>query len=193
MWRQVGNPFFLKAVASAHSCRAGSPRCFEPASHSSWERLLILNYVAVAFGFLLPFLTIILCYGQLIQCLMANSSSHSSSRSSRAGPVQNRRCVHLVTMVMVTFLLFFLPYHVIRSLHLHAVCSNWSCDVTIALQRAVVVTLCLAACNSVVNPFLYYYSTKKFRNSIRESKLRSFRLQLGLIRKRSNEPTLQQG
>ncbi|KAM8746749.1 cysteinyl leukotriene receptor 2-like isoform X1 [Acanthopagrus latus] len=164
VWLFVGvlsGPFLTNGV----TMRAGLPRCFEPANPSSWGRVLILNYVAVALGFLLPFLTIIVCYGQLVHRLMARSSVRSSSTRNR----NRRRSVHLVTMVTATFLLCFLPYHLIRSLHLHAVCGGWNCEVTVALQRAVVVTLCLAASNSVVNPLLYYYSTRTFRNNMRDA------------------------
>lgn len=127
---------------------------------------MILNYVALALGFLLPFLTIIVCYSRIIQRLRVRSNLHGSSDAYRRG---KRRSVHLVTMVTTTFLLCFLPYHVIRSLHLHAVCGGWSCDVVVTLQRAAVVTLCMAASNSVVNPLLYYYSTRTFRDKMRDA------------------------
>lgn len=171
----------LFAYFSAHCLRAGLPRCFEPSSPSSWERVLILNYVALALGFLLPFLTIIVCYSRLIRRLMARSSLDSSRQSGN----KKRHSVHLVSMVMATFLLSFLPYHVVRPLHLHAVCGGWNCDITLVLQRAVVVTLCLATCNSVVNPLLYYYSTKMFRNNLKDahSTLGYFRAGLALIKR----------
>ncbi|XP_028420611.1 cysteinyl leukotriene receptor 1 [Perca flavescens] len=143
--------------------------------------VLILNYVALALGFLLPFLTIIVCYSRLVRRLTADSAFHgggagcggSGGALSSAGAARRRnrrRSVHLVSMVTATFLLCFLPYHVIRSLHLHAVCDGWSCAATVALQRAVVVTLCLAASNSVVNPLLYYYSTRTFRDNMRDAR-----------------------
>ncbi|KAE8279536.1 Cysteinyl leukotriene receptor 1 [Larimichthys crocea] len=190
VWLFVGvssAPFLSHGV----EMRDGLPRCFEPSSPSSWERVLILNYVAVVLGFLLPFLTIIICYSRLIQRLTVRSSIHGNSSSSSARRRNRRRSVHLVTMVTVTFLFCFLPYHVIRSLHLHAVCSKWSCGVLLALQRAVVVTLCLAASNSVVNPLLYYYSTRTFRNNMRDahSSLLSSRggsLRTGLSLRRRN-------
>lgn len=167
------------------SFRAGIPRCFEPSSPSDWKRILILNYVALALGFLLPFLTIIGCYSRLIRRLMAHSDLDGTCQSANTSSTSRRRSVHLVTIVTATFLLCFLPYHVIRSLHLHAVCGRWNCDVMLALQRAVVVTLCLAASNSVVNPLLYYYSTRMFRRNIRgaQSTLGSFRVGLALMRK----------
>lgn len=160
---------FLIIFCLSFSCRKGLLRCFEPSSLPSWERVLILNYVAFALGFLLPFLTIMVCYSRLIQRLRARPDFGGSTESADVCRKKKHRSVHLVTMVTVTFLLFFFPYHVARSLHLHAVRDRWSCGVTLALQRAVVVTLCLATSNSVVNPLLYYYSTRMFRDNIRDA------------------------
>ncbi|XP_070711381.1 cysteinyl leukotriene receptor 2-like [Pempheris klunzingeri] len=183
-------PFLTNGVTN----RSGFRRCFEPSSPSSWGRVLILNYVAFALGFLLPFLTIIVCYSRIVRRLTARSDLqlHGSSPSSAARRCSRRRSVHLVTMVTATFLLCFLPYHVIRSLHLHAVCGGWNCEVTVALQRAVVVTLCLAASNSVVNPLLYYYSTRTFRDKLRDAQSSllinrggSIRSGLALVRRRN--------
>ncbi|XP_041635066.1 cysteinyl leukotriene receptor 1 [Cheilinus undulatus] len=180
VWLLVGvssAPFLSQGVTK----RDGSPRCFEPSSPSSWGRVLILNYVALALGFLLPFLTIIACYSRIIQRLSTRSSLHRNASSTNACLRNRRRSVHLVSMVTATFLLCFLPYHVIRSLHLHAVCGRWSCGLTKGLQRAVVVTLCLAASNSVVNPLLYYYSTRTFRDNMRKAQ-RSLSIRGGAIR-----------
>ncbi|XP_054457894.1 cysteinyl leukotriene receptor 2-like [Anoplopoma fimbria] len=173
VWLCVGvasAPFLTEGVTH----RGGSLRCFEPSSPSSWGRILILNYLALALGFLFPFLTIIVCYSRIVRRLTSRFDVHSGSLSgsSQSGNTRRRnrrRSVHLVSMVTATFLLCFLPYHVIRSLHLHAVCGGWNCTVTKALQRAVVVTLCLAASNSVVNPLLYYYSTRTFREHVRDA------------------------
>ncbi|XP_078138526.1 cysteinyl leukotriene receptor 2-like [Centroberyx gerrardi] len=169
VWVFVGvssGPFLSNGVTE----RAGLPRCFEPSSPASWERVLILNYVALALGFLLPFLTIIGCYGSIIRRLTARGGPHGNGLPDNSRRRNNRRrSVRLVSLVTATFLLCFLPYHAVRTLHLHAVCGGWRCGVTLALQRAVAVTLCLAACNSVVNPLLYYYSTRTFRDSMRDA------------------------
>ncbi|XP_074479800.1 cysteinyl leukotriene receptor 2-like [Sebastes fasciatus] len=184
VWLFVGVssiPFLYQGVKT----RDGCPRCFEPSSSSNWGRVLILNYVALALGFLLPFVTIIVCYSRIVRRLKARFGLHGSSRSDTRRR-DRRRSLNLVAMVTATFLLCFLPYHVIRSLHLHAVCGGWDCGVTQALQRAVVVTLCLAASNSVVNPLLYYYSTRTFRDNMREaqSSLMTSRRGSGLALKR---------
>ncbi|XP_053271837.1 cysteinyl leukotriene receptor 1 [Pleuronectes platessa] len=176
IWVFVGvsvSPFLIKGTKE----RSGSSRCFEPYDESNWRRLLQLNYVSLAVGFLFPLLTIIICYSSLIRHLMAGSSL-SSIQSGNNHHHTRQRSVHLVSMVIVTFLFCFLPYHVMRSVHLHAVLEKWPCEVTVVLRRAAVVTLCLAALSSVVNPLLYYYSAKKFRNDLRDvlrSSRRSFK------------------
>ncbi|KAM4536947.1 cysteinyl leukotriene receptor 1 [Odontesthes bonariensis] len=167
IWVFVGvasAPFLAHGV----KLRGGVLRCFEPSTTSSWYRVLVLNYVGLVLGFLLPFFTIIACYSSIIRRLTASSGplgGHQTSSCTRS----RRRSVHLVTMVTATFLLSFLPYHVIRSVHLHAVCGRWSCGLTHTLQRAVSVTLCMAASNSVVNPLLYYYCTRTFRDRARDA------------------------
>ncbi|KAF7644952.1 hypothetical protein LDENG_00213070 [Lucifuga dentata] len=164
VWLFVGvssAPFLSNGVTD----RAGFPRCFEPSSPSSWGRVFILNYVALAVGFLLPFLTIILCYSSIVRRLTANIHQRGSSARNHS----RWRSVHMIAMVTATFLLCFLPYHVVRSLHLHAVCGGWSCGLTVALQRAAVVTLCMAASNSMVNPLLYYYYSTSFRDNMRDA------------------------
>ncbi|XP_017260579.1 cysteinyl leukotriene receptor 1-like [Kryptolebias marmoratus] len=175
IWGFVGVssvPFLSNGVFE----RNGIPRCFEPKNLSSWNKILILNYVGLVFGFLTPFLTIICCYSHIIQHLTHPKGLAASTLNRQRN---NRHSIHLITMVIVTFLLCFLPYHLIRTLHLHAMNRGWSCDITQTLQRAVSVTLCLATTNSMINPLLYYYSTKTFRkdfqSTIRSSRLSSLR------------------
>uniref|UniRef100_A0A3P8Z959 G-protein coupled receptors family 1 profile domain-containing protein n=1 Tax=Esox lucius TaxID=8010 RepID=A0A3P8Z959_ESOLU len=155
--------------------RAGQTRCFEPGKLDDWKKIFALSYVGLTFGFLVPFATILICYGFIIRRLTGltgtlgggnpltspESRTHNHVRRHR-----QRRALHLVAMVICTFLICFLPYHVARSLHLHAVVGRWGCVATKSLQRVLVVTLCLAAANSVMNPLLYYCAGESFRASI---------------------------
>ncbi|KAI4796412.1 hypothetical protein KUCAC02_027771, partial [Chaenocephalus aceratus] len=170
VWLLVGvasAPFLLQG----RICRSGVYRCFDPPTRSLSQTVLIMNYVALLIGFLLPFLTIVLSYSRIVRCLNRRSSLHGTEGpSARLRQCNRRRSVHLVAMVMVTFVVCFLPYHVMRSVHLHATFAGWSCDVTALLQRVVAVTLCMAASNSGINPVLYYYSTCRFRDNLREAR-----------------------
>ncbi|XP_058480624.1 cysteinyl leukotriene receptor 2-like [Solea solea] len=161
IWLFVGGssaPFLYSGV----TIRENLPRCFEPSCTSSVRRVLIMNYMGTIVGFLLPFFIIIICYCSIIRHLMGQSGL---SRTPNTCQRNRRHSAHMITIVTATFLLCFLPYHVTRAVHLHATYNQWDCGVRVWMQLAVVVTLCLAASNSVVNPLLYYYSTKMFRNN----------------------------
>ncbi|KPP57013.1 cysteinyl leukotriene receptor 2-like [Scleropages formosus] len=160
-------PFLLSGTLQGH----GRVHCFEPSSLVSWRRIFALNYVAVTLGFLLPFLTILACYTCIIHRLMVRRMN------AKQQPLNRRRAVHVTAVILLTFLLCFLPYHVARSIHLHAVVALPTghprrCEIIELLQKILVVTLCLAASNSCFNPLLYYFSGQTFRNTVRNSSRR---------------------
>ncbi|KAJ8338128.1 hypothetical protein SKAU_G00370940 [Synaphobranchus kaupii] len=145
--------------------RLGKTRCFEPRGHKTWKLILVLNYVGLAFGFLLPFLIILACYSRIIHRLTTRG------RKLRRTQGRRQRSVHLVAVVLTTFLLCFLPYHVARTAHVHAVVLQDSsrpqdCWLTELLQKILVMTLCLATFNSCFNPLLYYFSGETFRKAV---------------------------
>lgn len=158
-------PFLLTGTLK----RDGQVRCFEPGPIKSWRRILVLNYVALVLGFLLPFATILGCYGCIIFKLMSGKKRPKRSQRKR------RRSVYLVTVILGSLLLCFLPYHLLRSLHLHAVVQGWDCRVKGWLLRMLVITLCLAASNSCINPLLYYFAGESFRTTVRTTVRSTFR------------------
>ncbi|KAI1898764.1 hypothetical protein AGOR_G00075730 [Albula goreensis] len=162
-------PFLLSGT---HTGIQGKTRCFEPKGLGSWQRILALNYVALIFGFLLPFLTILACYGRIIHRLTTQRRALSRTRVNR------QRSVQLVAVVLATFLFCFLPYHVARTAHLHAVVflnssQPQECWLKEILQKILVLTLCLATSNSCFNPLLYYFAGETFRKAIRTASLHS--------------------
>lgn len=155
----LSSPFLLSGTLE----RDGLIRCFEPGPIKSWRRILVLNYVALVLGFLLPFATILGCYSCIILKLMSGKKKPRRSKQNR------RRSVYLVTVILSSLLLCFFPYHLLRSLHLHAVVQDWDCRFTGWLLRMLVITLCLAASNSCLNPLLYYFAGESFRSTVRTS------------------------
>lgn len=134
-------------------------RCFEPGNYKSWNRIYGLNYVGISFGFIIPFIIILICYGCIIYTLIKGQTSGSSRVNTR------RRAVYLIAVVLSTFLLCFLPYHVARTVHLYAKVLNESCSVIEFLVKVLVISLCLAASNTCFNPLLYYFAGENFRKA----------------------------
>lgn len=130
-------------------------KCFEPQNNSAWNNILQINYLALVLGFLIPFMTILGCYGCIIRSLHAKQGVKSKSK---------KRSMYLIAVILSTFLLCFVPYHLVRTLHLHAVIEKRSEKEL--LQKVLVITLCMATSNSCLNPLLYYFAAQNFRKSI---------------------------
>lgn len=153
----LSSPFLMTGTIR----RQDKLRCFDPGNDLSWNRIFTLNYLGVSFGFVVPFVTILVCYGCIIRKLATREKIGNRKRNTR------QRSVYLIAVVLSTFLLCFLPYHVVRTIHLHAVVSKKPCPVVDMWLKVLVVSLCTAASNSCFNPLLYYFAGETFRTAIR--------------------------
>lgn len=134
-------------------------KCFEPPKGRGLKKLMWLNYLSLVLGFTLPFLVILLCYAGIVRTLLSRTNSSQRQRGTGA------RAIRMIVIVLLTFLISFLPYHVQRTIHLRYL-SGTTCAETVAMQKSVVVTLCLAASNSCFDPLLYFFSGEAFRSRL---------------------------
>ncbi|XP_021059710.1 cysteinyl leukotriene receptor 2 [Mus pahari] len=131
--------------------------CLELSSQKV-KSLVIMNHIAVAVGFLLPFLTLTACYLLIIRILLKVEIPDSGPRAA------HRKALTTIVIAMITFLLCFLPYHALRTLHLVTWDKDSCGDV---LHKATVIALTMAAANSCFNPFLYYFAGENFKARLR--------------------------
>ncbi|XP_009911714.1 cysteinyl leukotriene receptor 2 [Haliaeetus albicilla] len=125
---------------------------------SSTHRLLMMNSFVLIVGFILPFCTIIVCYVFAIKALLKSKSPQ------RKKAVCHKKALSTIIITLILFLLCFLPYHVLRTVHLmRGGCS----PANLPVHKALVVTLCLAAMNSCLDPILYYFAAENFKARIR--------------------------
>ncbi|XP_012668200.1 cysteinyl leukotriene receptor 2 [Otolemur garnettii] len=125
---------------------------------SKITELQIMNYVALVMGFLLPFFTLSICYLMIIRALLKVEVPEAGLR------VSHRKALTTIIIALIIFLLCFLPYHTLRTLHL----VSWKVGICKeGLHKAVTVTLALAAANSCLNPLLYYFAGENFKDRLR--------------------------
>ncbi|KAL1780984.1 cysteinyl leukotriene receptor 2 [Sigmodon hispidus] len=123
-----------------------------------FKELLVMNYVALVVGFLLPFVILTICYLLIIRVLLKVEIPESGLRAS------HRKASITIIIAMIIFLICFLPYHALRTLHL----ITWNKDSCgDNLHKAIVITLALAATNSCFNPFLYYFAGENFKDRLK--------------------------
>ncbi|XP_030621464.1 cysteinyl leukotriene receptor 1 [Chanos chanos] len=136
-------------------------KCFEPPGKvESLSKLLIFNYFSLVVGFVIPFTVILVCYAGIVRALLRNANSRNT-RNTRT------KAIRMIVVVMLAFLVSFMPYHIQRTLHLHFLSrQETNCEEIIYMQKSVVVTLCLAAANSCFDPMLYFFSGENFRHRL---------------------------
>ncbi|NXK45959.1 CLTR2 protein, partial [Chauna torquata] len=125
---------------------------------SSTHILLKMNSVVLVVGFILPFCTIIICYVFAIRALL------KSRTPQRKKTVCHKKALSTIVITLILFLLCFLPYHVLRTVHLMLGGYN---QANLPVHKALVVTLCLAAMNSCLDPVLYYFAAENFKARIK--------------------------
>ncbi|KAM3612283.1 uncharacterized protein V6R79_006271 [Siganus canaliculatus] len=157
------SPFLLQG--EVFDPKTNKTKCFEPpqgqgpAQGKGLAKLRMLNYLSLSVGFCLPFLVILLCYAGIIRALLSRTQASRRQRGTGA------KAIRMIVIVLLTFLISFLPYHVQRTIHLNYLSRHdTDCSERIAMQKSVVVTLCLAAANSCFDPMLYFFSGEGFRS-----------------------------
>ncbi|XP_070557302.1 somatostatin receptor type 2-like [Ptychodera flava] len=109
-------------------------------------------------GFLLPLLTIILCYVRILKEILTNQMSKDDNMSTGLRKQKSRKITRLLTVCVAVFILCWLPYYSVL-----VVLTTSSASPTFELMVFFYTSLCLTYLNSCVNPFVYSLAGENFR------------------------------
>lgn len=166
----ASSPFLLSG--QNFDAATNKTKCFEPPRGQKLETLVMLNYISLVIGFGVPFAVILLCNTAMVWTLLtrrtlSGKQQQQQQRRQRGGGSSGVRAIRMIIIVLVTFLVSFMPYHVQRTVHLSTLrAAGTTCADNVAMQKLVVVTLCLAASNSCFDPMLYFFSGESFRRRL---------------------------
>ncbi|XP_074864077.1 cysteinyl leukotriene receptor 1 [Carettochelys insculpta] len=147
-------PFLLTGTYQ----ESNKTKCFEPPKQSHMTELLVLHYIALFIGFIIPFSVITICYTMIIKTLLKNSLKKNQA--------SHKKAIWMIIIVTAAFLVCFTPYHIQRTIHLHFLNKQSSCEDVLFMQKLVVITLSLAASNCCFDPLLYFFSGGNFRRRL---------------------------
>ncbi|KAM5247723.1 apelin receptor [Ctenodactylus gundi] len=130
-----------------------------PAS-SEWAWEVGLGVSSTAMGFVVPFGVMLTCYFFIARTI----ASHF--RKERAeGLRKRRRLLGIIVVLVVTFALCWMPYHLVKTLYMLGSLLSWSCHFDIFLFNIFPYCTCISYVNSCLNPFLYAFFDPCFRQA----------------------------
>ncbi|KAJ3581196.1 hypothetical protein NHX12_016931 [Muraenolepis orangiensis] len=162
IWVFVYMVFSPYLLLGQHKDRTNKTKCFEP-RFTADRKVRALSYLSLVVGFLLPFLVILVCYAGIIRTLVLRKAAKAGGAGTRGrGGEAVTRAILMIVIVMSTFLVSFMPYHVLLSVRLVNNMENWDCESKVFTKKLMVVTMCLARSNCCVDPLLYFFSGEGF-------------------------------
>ncbi|XP_029511081.1 uracil nucleotide/cysteinyl leukotriene receptor [Oncorhynchus nerka] len=115
--------------------------------------------VSLAVAFTPPFLSTLTCYLLII---------HSLRRGSRLEPQLKLRALRTIGLVMLIYVVCFLPYHASRATFILGYAHpDVSCQTRRGLSLANRVTSSLTCLNGGLDPLVYLFGAEKFRGTVR--------------------------
>ncbi|XP_043852575.1 C-X-C chemokine receptor type 1 [Dromiciops gliroides] len=129
--------------------------CYENLGNNTEKWRLVLRILPQSFGFVLPLLVMLFCYGFTLRTLF---EAHMG---------QKHRAMRVIFAVVLVFLLCWLPYNLVlvtdtllRTKMIEDTCSRRE-----EIDRALDVTEVLGFLHSCLNPIIYAFIGQKFRHS----------------------------
>lgn len=110
------NPQFIltSSVRDAASGRV----CYDTTSPELFDDFLVYSSVVSVLMFAVPFMVVMVCYGLMVRKLLEPGwGSEGGERGGLAANRTKQKSVKMIIIVLATFMLCFLPFHLTRSLY----------------------------------------------------------------------------
>ncbi|XP_049624002.1 C-X-C chemokine receptor type 2-like [Suncus etruscus] len=130
--------------------------CYEAMGTNTTNWRLVMRILPQTFGFLLPLLVMLICYGLTLRTLF---EAHMG---------QKHRAMRVIFAVVLIFLLCWLPHNLVLVADtLMRIKLIWeTCERQNQIDRALNATEILGFLHSCLNPFIYAFIGQKFRHGL---------------------------
>ncbi|XP_040205122.1 P2Y purinoceptor 1 [Rana temporaria] len=158
--------------------------CFDTSSDDYLRSYFIYSMCTTVFGFCIPFLLILGCYGLIVKALIYKDMNNAPLR---------KKSIYLVIIVLTVFAVSYLPFHVMKNLNLRARLDFQSPEMCFFNDRVYAtyqVTRGLASLNSCVDPILYFLAGDTFRRKLSRATRKASRRSEANVQSKSEEMTL---
>lgn len=147
--------------------------CMEYPNFEAVDHIATILIGAVFLGYVIPVVTILVCYSVLCSKLhFIAKSNHLTEKSGRS-----RKAIGVICCVSLVFVVCYSPYHIdLLQYMIRKLVSNPDCTDLTAFQISLHVTVCLMNLNSCLDPFIYFFACKGYKRKL----LKLLRLQVSM-------------
>lgn len=137
--------------------------CMEYPNFETVEHIASILIGAMVIGYVIPVVTILVCYSFLCYRLQfIAKNNHLTDRSGR-----NRKAIGVICCVSLVFVICYSPYHIdILQFMIRKLVSNPGCTDLTAFQVSLHITVVLMNLNSCLDPFVYFFACKGYKRKL---------------------------
>ncbi|XP_028292102.1 G-protein coupled receptor 183-A [Gouania willdenowi] len=137
--------------------------CMEYPNFEKVDHIASILIGAVFLGYVIPVVTILVCYS--ILCLKLHSTAKSNHLMEKSG--RSRKAIGVICCVSLVFVVCYSPYHIdILQYMIRKLVSDPDCSELTVFQVSLHITVCLMNLNSSLDPFIYFFACKGYKRKM---------------------------
>lgn len=159
----LGQTLPLLYINMCHNEPDGYITCMEYPNLDKVPHIATTLIGAVGLGYVIPVVTILVCYSVLCSKLhLTAKNNHLTEKSGRS-----RKAIGVICCVSVVFIVCFSPYHIdLLQYMIRKLVSEPDCSQLTAFQVSLHITVCLMNLNSCLDPFIYFFACKGYKRKL---------------------------
>lgn len=148
-----------------HFSRTDEARCYETTTEDLYTYFLIYSLFILVLLFVVPFCLVLVCNGMMMRKLLQPGMEGSASSLTQHA---KKKSIRIITIVLLVFIICFLPFHITRTVHHFMRYFHLKCSLRQYSNILYKVSRLLATANSCIDPILYFMSGQGFQLSIKK-------------------------
>lgn len=141
----------------------GYVTCMEYPSFDKVDNIAVILIGAVLLGYVIPVVTILVCY--TILCSKLRRSAKNNHLTEKSG--RSRKAIGVICCVTLVFVVCYSPYHIdILQYMVRKLVSSRDCADLTAFQVSLHFTVCLMNLNACLDPFIYFFACKGYKRKV---------------------------
>lgn len=162
VWLSVSGCLVPNLIFVTLSPRGNDTLCHDTTLPEGFGNYVEYSTAVMSLLFGVPCLVIIVCYGLMARELM----KPIENGSRRTLPSYKKKSIKTIVVVLIVFVICFLPFHITRTMYYYFRLLNVDCQLLNVINVAYKITRPLASANSCFDPLLYFLASDNYQKRL---------------------------